>query len=145
MTKGSGVEKSVSQAQFLDTIEKVSANITHVATNIQVSLDAGIAKLTDQVDQLWEKASDHAEHIARIAETSEKLDTFFVRKFLRKKDVDYDDANPQPDGSLNLRVRTIKPVGKILVKVVPPNSEGGGNQFEQAPLRINELVTQVGA
>ncbi|KAL6201471.1 hypothetical protein ACLB2K_025185 [Fragaria x ananassa] len=87
MTGGSGVEKSVSQEQFTDTFEKLFTSITASATtsaaNIKAlcdSLEASIAKNDGWVDQLWEKVGDRAELIARVAETSQKLDIFFIDK-----------------------------------------------------------------
>ncbi|KAL6129035.1 hypothetical protein ACLB2K_072388 [Fragaria x ananassa] len=38
--------------------------------------------------KLWEKSGDQADQIARVVETTQKLDMFFVDKYLRKKDVE---------------------------------------------------------
>ncbi|KAL6191630.1 hypothetical protein ACLB2K_038020 [Fragaria x ananassa] len=149
MTEGRGVEKSVSQEQFTDTFEKLSASITTSATasaaNVKAlhdSLEASIAKNDGWFDQLWEKVGDQAELIARVAETSEKLDTFFIDKYLHKKDIECEGVNPPTEGALGAKVPTMKPAGMIVVKVIPPSNEGdGGNQFEQ----VNELAVQAGA
>ncbi|KAL6192123.1 hypothetical protein ACLB2K_038510 [Fragaria x ananassa] len=49
--------------------------------------------------KLWERAGDQADQIARVVETTQKLDTFFVDKYLCKKDDEYDVASPQPEGT----------------------------------------------
>ncbi|KAL6177772.1 hypothetical protein ACLB2K_049294 [Fragaria x ananassa] len=135
MTRGSGVEKSVSQEQFTDAVEKLAASITASTTASAVSvkvlhdsLEASIAKNDGRFDQLWKKVGDHAELIAHVAETSQKLDTFFIDKYLRKKDVEYEGVNSQTEGTSSAKIPTMKPTGTIVIKVVPPSNEGdGGN------------------
>ncbi|KAL6214012.1 hypothetical protein ACLB2K_013450 [Fragaria x ananassa] len=138
MTGGSGVEKFVSQEQFADTSEKLSASITANAACVKALQDS----MESTFAKLWEKAGDQAEQIAHVVETTQKLNMFFVDKYLRKIDVEYDVANPQPEGTSSAKVPTMKPAGTIVVKVIPPNNEvDGGNQFEQ----VNEPIVQAGA
>ncbi|KAL6200755.1 hypothetical protein ACLB2K_030536 [Fragaria x ananassa] len=107
-------------------------DITSVITgeaSLQESLNTSTAKNDARFDQLWEKIGDQAEQNARVAETVQKIDTFFIDKYLRKKYVEYE-VNPSTEGSSGAKVPTMKPVRTIVVKVVPPNGEGeGGNQF----------------
>ncbi|KAL6185417.1 hypothetical protein ACLB2K_041551 [Fragaria x ananassa] len=105
MIRGSRVEKSVSQEQFTDAFEKLFASINPSTTasvaNIKAlrdSLEASIAKNDGRFDQLWEKVGDQAELITRVAETIQKVDTFFIEKYLRKKDVEYEGVNPPTKG-----------------------------------------------
>ncbi|KAL6133620.1 hypothetical protein ACLB2K_065854 [Fragaria x ananassa] len=92
--------------------------------------------------KLWEKIGDQANQIACVVETTQKLDMFYVDKYLRNKDVEYDVVSPQLEGTSSAKVPTMKPTGTIVIKVVPPNNEGdGGNQFEQ----VNEPIVQARA
>ncbi|KAL6209267.1 hypothetical protein ACLB2K_020209 [Fragaria x ananassa] len=88
MIGGYGVEKFVSQEQFADALEKLSASITASASANAASVKALQDSMESTFANLWEKAGDQAEQIARVIETTQKLDTFFVDKYLGKKDIE---------------------------------------------------------
>ncbi|KAL6214827.1 hypothetical protein ACLB2K_014259 [Fragaria x ananassa] len=125
----------------MEALDKLSASITASASVSAASVKVLQDSIESTFAKLWEKADDQAEQVA-LAETTQKLDTFFVDKYLRKKDVEYDIANPQPEGTSSAKVPTMKLAGTIVVIVVPPNNEGDGeNQFKQ----VNEPVVQARA
>ncbi|KAL6199386.1 hypothetical protein ACLB2K_029170 [Fragaria x ananassa] len=166
MTGGSGVKKLVSQVQFFDIVAKMDQMSTDMQimkeelirrnkeANARISRLSDTAQRTDdQVVWLWNKIEEHVETITDLKEATTKVNMFFVDKFVRKKDVSYEDFSSQPtmltpektNGSPNPEVPTIRMGGQIVLNVTPPNNEGSRPQVDQAPLRVNEPVVQVEA